>query len=153
MRRTGWQRRWLKAKEKTSSSISGMHFGHYKAGARSRAISNYHALKITLALKHGFHLTRWEKGLTVMLEKKPGCQIIEKLRAILLMEADFNSSNKEIFGCRMLDNVRLYNLMPEEIYSEKGKTADDGTLSKILFYDLVHQSRRPASLGSIDAKD
>ena len=30
-----------------------------------------------------------------MLEKKPGCTIIEKLRAILLMEADFKDMKKE----------------------------------------------------------
>ena len=41
-----------------------------------------------------------------MLEKKLGCTLLAKLRAILLMEADFNHSNKEIFGSRMLDNVR-----------------------------------------------
>ena len=48
-----------------------------------------------------------------MLEKKLGCTLLEKLQAILLMEADFNHSNKEIFGSRMLDNVRKYGLMPE----------------------------------------
>ena len=67
------------------------------------------------------------------------------------MEGDFNMTNKEIFGNRMMGNVRKYDLMHEEIYSKKGKTADDGTLAKTLFYDLVRQSRRPGSLGSIDA--
>ena len=75
-----------------------------------------------------------------MLEKKPGCKIIEKLRAILIMEADFNGVNKEIFGHRMLETVRQHQMMPEEIYSDKGKTADDATLAKNLFYDVVRQS-------------
>ena len=37
-----------------------------------------------------------------MLEKMLGCTLLTKLRAILIMEADFNHSNKEIFGFRML---------------------------------------------------
>ena len=59
-----------------------------------------------------------------------GCTLISKLRAILLMEADFNFANKLVYGVRMMDNVRKHNLMREEIYSEKGKTADDCSLAK-----------------------
>jgi hypothetical protein len=42
-------------------------------------------------------------------------------------------------------------LMPEEIYSEKNHLADDGTLVKVLFYDIVHQTRLPAGIGAVDA--
>jgi hypothetical protein len=146
-----WQYRWRSAKEKTSSSESGLHFGHYKAGAKSESISTFHALKATLALRRGIALARWSRGLSVMLEKMFGCTLVTKLRAILLMEADFNSSNKIIFGERMLDNARCHGFMPEEIYSERGKMADDGSLAKVLFYDIVRQSRLSAALASIDA--
>jgi hypothetical protein len=37
-----------------------------------------------------------------MLEKKQGAILVSKLRAVLLMEADFNFANKTIFGCRMM---------------------------------------------------
>ena len=86
-----------------------------------------------------------------MLEKLRGCTLISKLRSILLMEADFNAANKMIYGVRMMQNVRSHNLMPDEIFSECNRTADDGTLSKVLFYDLVRQSRRPAGVSSVDA--
>ena len=36
----------------------------------------------------------------------------------------------------MLDNVRKYNLMPKEIFSEQNIMADDGTLAKVLFYNI-----------------
>lgn len=151
IRRQEWASRWARAREKTSSSESGLHFGHYKAAAKSPMISHLHALKTTLALRRGFALDRWSRGLSVMLEKLYGCTLISKLRAILLMEADFNFSNKLIYGVRMMDNVRKYGHMPEEIYSEKGKTADDGSLAKVLFYDIVRQSRTSAGLSSVDA--
>ena len=86
-----------------------------------------------------------------MLEKMFGCTLVTKLRAILLMEADFNFSNKTIYGDRMMSKVREFGFMPEEIFSEKGKMADDGSLAKILFYDIVRQARIVAAIGSIDA--
>ena len=76
-----------------------------------------------------------------MLEKILGCTFLTKLRSIMLMEADLNHSNKEIFGFRMLENARKYGFIPEEVYSERGKTADDGTLAKVLFQDFVRQTR------------
>ena len=88
-----------------------------------------------------------------MLETKLGCSLSAKLQAILLMEADFNHSNKEIFGSRMLDNVRKYGLMPEEIYSKRGKVPDDGTLAKVIFNDVVRHPRLSAGVASVDAAD
>ena len=67
------------------------------------------------------------------------------------MEADLNCSTKTIFGIRMLDEARKQNLMPEEVFSERNKMADDGTLTKVLTYDIIRQTRRSAGLASVDA--
>ena len=56
--------------------------------------------------------------------------------AILLMETDFNFSKKLVFGIKMMNNFQKHGHMPEEIYSEKGKTADDWSLAKVLCYDI-----------------
>jgi hypothetical protein len=66
------------------------------------------------------------------------------------MEAVFNATNKAIYGICMLANVRKYKLMPEEVYSKRNRLADDGTLSKVLFYDIADQLQRPAGLASVD---
>jgi len=142
---------WRKAKEETSSSKSGYHFGHYMAGSISEYIDHFHALKATLLLHHGLVLERWAQGLSVMLQKMFGCSLITKLRSILLMEADFNSANKQIYGIRMLGNARRFNLMPEEVYSKRNRMADDGTLTKVIAYDIIRQSRRPAGIASVGA--
>jgi hypothetical protein len=146
-----WSNHWHSAWEETSSSISGWHFGHYKASLQLQYVSYLQALQATLVVKRGIVLERWSNGLLVMLEKRFGCSLITKLRLILLMEADFNATNKGIYGVRMLANVRKYKLMPEEVYSERNRLADDGTLSKVLFYDIVRQLRRTAGLVSVDA--
>ena len=51
----------------------------------------------------------------------------------------------------MLENARKYGFIPEEVYSEYGKTADDGTLAKVLFEDFVRQTRLAAGIASVDA--
>ena len=51
----------------------------------------------------------------------------------------------------MLDNVRKHGLVPEEIYSERGKVSDDGTLAKVIFNDAVRQTWLSAGVASVDA--
>jgi hypothetical protein len=148
-----WHDHWGPAKEETSLLISGRHFRHYKVGLRSSYIAYLQALQATLVVQRGIVLEQWLSGLLVMLKKIFGYSLITKLRSILLMEADFNATNKTIYGIRMLANVRKYKLMPEEVYSERNRLADDGTLSKVLFYDIVRQLWRPAGLASADAEN
>ena len=44
---------WNKARERTSSSFSMLHFGHYKAAAKSEKLAKLHALKLTLIARFG----------------------------------------------------------------------------------------------------
>lgn len=74
-----WQKKWKKKKEETSSSVSKLHFGHYISGAHSDQISDFHALKTSLAVVHGIAIGRWLRGLCVMLEKVMGVRLITKL--------------------------------------------------------------------------
>ena len=94
---------WKQVREGTQSSMSGIHYGHYKAAAYSKKASRFLSKKITLVSRIGCPPELWSDGLTVMLENIAGLALVNKLRAILLMEADFNFHNKLIFGCRMLD--------------------------------------------------
>ena len=67
------------------------------------------------------------------------------------MEADFNGVNKTVYGIQMLEQARWNNLMPEEVFSERNKMADDGTLTKVITYDIIHQTRRSAGVALVDA--
>ena len=86
-----WQAEWERTREETSSSQSGLHFGHYIAGASSDVISQYHAMRVSLAMG-GIGLTRWSNGLSVMLDKAFGERFVSKLRAILLMDVDYRQT-------------------------------------------------------------
>ena len=143
--RERWQQRWKKVKEDTSSSQSGLHFGHYIADTNCDYISQFHALQVSLALKKGIALERWSKGLSVMLEKMFGVRLISKLRAILLMEADFNTMNKEMFGCW---------IMRDDINSSRRKfSASKTTLPTMVVWQkrcfMISPARRALRLLSL----
>ncbi len=71
-----------------------------------------------------------------MLEKTLGVTLVTKLRAILLMEGDFNAANKIVYGTRMLDNARKYRLVREEIFSEKIGWPTTGLYARHYFMTL-----------------
>ena len=48
-----FQHYWRRAKEKTSSSYSNLHFGHYKAAAKSNLLSKVQALELSFFTKTG----------------------------------------------------------------------------------------------------
>ncbi len=148
-----WHQYWTVVDEEMLSLELELHFGHYIVGCKSDLISHYHAARVTVTLAHAILLKRWSRGLLVMLEKTLGVTLVTKLCPILLMEGDFNATNKIIFGCRMIKNAQRHHLMPEEIFSKKNRMADNRTLCKTLFYDINRQSRVPATIALVDASN
>jgi hypothetical protein len=146
-----WKAYWKIVNKETLSSESGIHFGHYIVGYKSDIIAHYHAAQVSVILAHAIQLKRWSQVLSVMLEKMLGNTLVTKLKAILLMEVDFNATNKIVYGSQMLNNAGEYQQMPEEIFSKKNCMADDGTLCKILFYDITRQAQVPAAIALLDA--
>ena len=74
-----------------------------------------------------------------MLEKVAGVALVEKLWAILLMEADYNFFNKWVFGFKMMDRQYLKNYIPNDQYSQKESTAKDARLDSRFTYDISRQ--------------
>jgi hypothetical protein len=91
--------------KETSSLESGLHIRHYIVGGKSDIISQYHIARVSVTLAHGVKLERWSQGLSVMLEKTLGITPVTKLRAILLMEGNFNATNKIVYRVQMMSNA------------------------------------------------
>ena len=89
--------------------MSGLHFGHYKSATKSDHLSEINAISMHIILNSGFSLSRWQKGLTAMIKKKPGVILVDEPRATLLMEANFNFGNKMIFGKRVMHKAEDSN--------------------------------------------
>jgi hypothetical protein len=71
-------------------------------------VTEFLATKITLIARGRCHHNWWGHGLQVLLEKNAGVALVTKLRAILLMEGNFNYMNKWIFGHEAIN--KLYTL-------------------------------------------
>jgi hypothetical protein len=87
--------------EKTSTSPSGRHLGHYKCflidnahpytelnpDPKDKIMDIYHKLAAA-TIMIGASLDHWQRSITTMIEKQPGSPKIIKLRVIHLYEAD-----------------------------------------------------------------
>ena len=143
---------WSGARESTASSMSGRHFGHYKAASKNTYLTILHASFVNVASTTGLALSRWQKGLTVMLEKVAGNIKVDKLRAILLMEADFNFLNKLIFGKRLIQAVTTNHRLPRELYGGlNNRSAQEVAVNRRLSLDLFRLRRCNGAIAGVDA--
>lgn len=141
---------WKRADEFVQSSYSHIHFGHYKAISHDRFLSSLQAAKLTLSAKTGIPMERWGSGLTVLIEKEFGNIYLEKMRAIVLLEADMNWLNKLVFAKRMMDQAYDNGLVPVEQFAKRGTQAAHGVLCKVLFCDMVRALHVVAGIPSVD---
>ena len=86
-----------------------------------------------------------------MLEKIAGVCQVEKLQAIQLYEADFNCFNYFIYGRAAMESLTKNDYLPEELFGQKGCTAEDAKFDKTLIADLSRQSRHPMMVVSANA--
>ena len=68
--------------------------GHFKAGAAHKKIGWVHHQMSLIPMSTGYSPKRWKIGTDVMPLKAPEVYLLEKLRTIVLYEADFNHENK-----------------------------------------------------------
>ena len=72
-----------------------------------------------LTIRNTTLLERWKNGTSIIREKKQNDISVSKLRAILLLENDFNVVNKIIFKTRLILILKAKDLIPKEIIREK----------------------------------
>ncbi len=138
--RKDFQAYWKKTWECTSSSISGLHFGHYKVATKNDRLSEMHAVSNNIAVNSGYSPKWWQKGLMVMLKKKKDVILVNKLWAILLMEAELNYVNKQIFGQRMLYFAESRGNVAKECFGSCAHhKATDVALNRRLICDISWQ--------------
>jgi hypothetical protein len=133
---------WRKVNKFTSLSMSGVHYGHYKAAIQDEMSTEVLALQLTVIARSGIPPEDWSIGLQVMLEKIAGVGLVEKLQAIQLYKADFNCYNQFIFGRHAMQKLTESGYIPEELFSQKGSTAEDAKFNKKLMADLSRQARQ-----------
>jgi hypothetical protein len=143
---------WRKAKERTSSGPSGITFAHFKSGLKNDTVKEFEAVMTSIPYETGISPERWQQGTDVMLEKQTGNFRVDKLRVILLYEADFNQNNKKLGRDMMYTAEDLRAIAQEQFGSRTDHTSINQSLNKRLTYDIIRQKKRPGAVCSNDAK-
>ena len=138
---------WKRARENTSSGA--LHYGHFKACADHPLLSWSNYLLVEIPFTSGYIPTRWQQATDVMLLKKEGNHALEKLRTIVLYEADFNMQNKVIGRQSMSTALHSHQIAPEQ-YSRPQRSAIDHALNRQLVFDHCAYRHIPYSLCSSD---
>jgi hypothetical protein len=147
-----FQSGWKRMKEKTSSGISGLHFGHMKACAHNSFLASFESSLAQIPFITGHSPSSWQYGVNVMIQKKAKVDLVTKLCTITLTEVDFNFNNKYL-GKQTIDHAERYNLLAKEQYgSRKGKNSIEQAVHKRLSFDIIQQTRINGALCSNDAK-
>jgi hypothetical protein len=126
--------------------VSGIHYGHYKAAIQDSLSTKVLALQLTVIAWSSIPPESWSIGLQVMLEKIAGVCLVEKLCAIQLYKADFNSYNQFIFGRQAMQMLINSGFSPDKLFSQKRSTADDAKFDKTLMADLTRQTKQPMTV-------
>ena len=147
----GYRQFWLRCREFTASGPSGLHFGHLKANARDEQLATMDVQMINIPMLTGYAPTRWRKATDSMLLKKEGVFQVDKLRTIVLFEADFNYMNKFI-GRTVMQTAEKNGTLAEEQYgSRAGRKAIDQAINKRLYFDILRQHQINGAICSNDA--
>lgn len=149
---TTFKEGWSKMNEFISSGLSGIHFGHMKASAKSDLLSDFEAALCSIPYATGHSPTQWKTTINTMIEKKGKSPLVQNLRTINLMEPEFNFLNK-VMGREVARCAEENQLLPKEQYgSRKRHQAKHHAVNKRLLYDINRLQRRPMILCSNDAK-
>ena len=77
------------SKEKTSTSPSSRHYGHYKSLLDEAPDCLYDIFRLMhLSVKHGIFLDRYKKTLTALICKESGTPYLHRFRPIHIIEAE-----------------------------------------------------------------
>ena len=144
---------WRRSKENTAAGMSGITFAMFKAHLTDPHLVELDVAQRNLACTTGFSYRRWKKGLDVqLLLKRKRDYRAEKLRAILLLEADFNQNNK-ILGSDVMRLGERNNILTRDNYGgRKHSQASEVGLNQLLTHNSVWARRGRAIIMSNDAK-
>ena len=142
------------AKESTSSSPSGRHYGHYKALLQMDAtyIECIHSI-LHICTVHDLILDRWKPTLCSLIEKISGKPFINKYRTIHIIESDIQFLSKQIYVLGMMRQAEKYKLINDQQYGGRNRRqCQSASLNKIAYYDLSRQTIMPCAFLDADAK-
>ena len=143
---------WRRQKEDKAAEPDGLTFADYIAGTYDEKIADYDATLRSIPREFGFSPPLWQRITDVEILKKANVYVLEKMRLIQLMYADFNANNKHD-GKRVMEAAeRNGTINKGAIGGRKNHSGSGGGLLKVLFNDKMRTTGRPGGIISNDAK-
>lgn len=141
------------AKEKTSSSPSKRHYGHWKTIEKymPNVFSDLHTI-LVLVMQYSIMLPRLVTTVMTLLrkEEKP---YIHRLRPILLLEVEIQAISSSQWAQKMSKSSEKHHIISNSQYGgRKGRQAQSAVLNKILYYDINNQFVRDYTIIDEDLK-
>ena len=143
---------WKKKKERISAGKSGWTFSHSKTCIMNKSVADFEATMAHIPYVTGYAPKEWKIGVNIMIYKKANLDRVDKLRTIVLKEADANFNDGKL-GRDMMNHAEIHGMIAKEQYgSRKGHCSIDHAVNKRLTFDLLRLYRLPGALCSNDAK-
>ena len=138
--------------ESTASSVSGLHYGHYKVLSKLEDESFIQVLFdiVNIAFRTRSPLPRWKGSTQIMLEKGKGPGI-ENLRIIQLLEADMNWLHRFLWGRKLNHHALKAGAYHHSQFAVPGKLCGSAILNRVLYFDMLRQTKQCGALMDNDA--
>ena len=98
-------------RERTSTGLMGIYFGHIKAYALSPKLEDFEAIMSYISFCIGYSFLDQKTLINTIIKKKRKRNIVRHLQIINLIEADFNFNNKVmarlVIACTEKNNLIL----------------------------------------------
>ena len=149
-----WKRHIQNVKERTTTSPSGRHYGHFKAllDKLPEVFRDLYEIN-RIALQRGIILERWKVTVTVLIPKEEGTPKIHRLRPLHIVEPEVNALAKALWASKLMRLAETTNNMSNDQYGgRKHRQAQSAVLNKILYYDINRMQMKEAQYDDIDMK-
>jgi len=139
------------ANEKTMSSPSGVHYFHYKASTCDRNITQLLSTRMSLPCRYPFQVIRWSKSHHVLLPKT-NPPLLNKLRNIQILEADYNSYFKCKINHQLLKHKSTAKILQNQMYGGiQQRSSHLAIINQLLINDYIISTKSSAYITKYDA--
>jgi len=149
-----WEQHIDRVKEKTTTSPSGRHYGHFKTlkDKEPEIFRDIYAV-MNIAFREGILLDRWKKTVTVLIPKDEGTPKIHRLRPLHIVEPEVNALAKALWAQKLMYIAeKTHNMSDDQYGGRKNRQAQSAVLNKILYYDINRATMVDATYDDIDMK-
>ena len=140
--------------EKTSSSPSGRHYGHYKSLLHSAPTILKGIYKLLcLSLQHGVVLERWKTTVTTLICKDDNIPYIHRLRPLHIIEAEMQFFSKCQWSHKLISQAERHkNITSSQYGGRKHKQAQSSVINTIVTFDIHRQLRKQFTFNDDDLR-